>query len=93
MEREPHLQLVKVWERPSPEATDYRVPIEQVEQTIRDACREADVAEIIGHSYRWQRSLSILEGEGLPVRDFPQSIARDAPPPRPVSPPRPATPS
>ncbi len=76
VEREPHLQLVKVWARPSPEATDYRVPIEQVEQTIRDACREWDVAEIICDSYRWQRSLSILEGEGLPVRDFPQSIAR-----------------
>jgi phage terminase large subunit-like protein len=47
-----------------------------VEQALRDACKRWDVVEIACDSYRWQRSLAILEGEGLPVRDFPQSIAR-----------------
>ncbi len=76
VDREPHLQLVKAWARPDPRDTDYRVPIEQVEQAVRDACREWDVAEIACDTYRWQRSLSILEAEALPVRDFPQSVTR-----------------
>ncbi len=72
----PHVQLVRWWGRPDPKDTTYRVPIPEVEQAIRDACRRWDVAEVACDSYRWQRSLSLLEGEGLPVRDFPQSISR-----------------
>ena len=72
----PHVQLVRVWARPDPKDTTYRIPIPEVEQAIRDACKRWDVAEIACDSYRWQRSLSILEAEGLPVKDFPQSITR-----------------
>lgn len=72
----PHVQLVQWWGRPDPKDTSYRVPIPAVEQALRDACRRWDVAEIACDSYRWQRSLSLLEGEGLPVKDFPQSISR-----------------
>jgi phage terminase large subunit-like protein len=73
---QPHVQLVRWWGRPDPKDTDYRIPIPEVEQALRDACARWNVVEIACDSYRWQRSLSILEGEGLPVKDFPQSIAR-----------------
>jgi phage terminase large subunit-like protein len=73
---QPHVQLVQWWGRPDPKDTAYVIPIPLVEQAIRDACAKWNVTEIACDSYRWQRSLSILESEGLPVRDFPQSIAR-----------------
>jgi phage terminase large subunit-like protein len=72
----PRVQLVSWWGRPDPKDTTYRVPILEVEQALRDACRRWDVTEIACDSYRWQRSLSVLESEGLPVKDFPQSISR-----------------
>lgn len=72
----PHVQLVRWWGRPDLKDTSYRIPIPEVEQTLRDLCKRWDVAEIACDSYRWQRSLSLLEGEGLPVKDFPQSISR-----------------
>ena len=72
----PHLQLVRVWARPDPKDTTYRVPILEVEQAIRDACARWDVVEIACDSYRWQRSLAVLESEGLPVKDFPQTVSR-----------------
>ena len=72
----PCLQLVRYWARPDPKDTAYRIPIPKVEQALRDACRKWDVAEIACDSYRWQRSLSLLESEGLPVKDYPQSISR-----------------
>jgi phage terminase large subunit-like protein len=72
----PHVQLVQWWGRPDLGDTDYRVPILDVEQALRDACRRWDVVEIAADSYRWQRSLAVLEADGLPVKDFPQSITR-----------------
>ncbi len=72
----PHIQLVKWWGRPDPKDTEYRVPILEVEQAIRDACRRWDVVEVCCDSYRWQRSIAVLEGEGLPMRDFPQTVSR-----------------
>jgi phage terminase large subunit-like protein len=72
----PHLQIVQWWGRPDPKDTEYRVPILEVETAIREACRRWDVAEIACDSYRWQRSLAILEADGLPVKDFPQTVSR-----------------
>lgn len=72
----PHVQLVRWWGRPDPNDTEYRVPILEVEQAIREACRRWDVVEIAADSYRWQRSLAVLEADGLPVKDFPQSVTR-----------------
>lgn len=72
----PHVQLVAWWGRPDPKDTAYRVPVLEVESAIRDACARWDVAEIAADTCRWQRSMAVLEADGLPVREFPQTVTR-----------------
>ena len=72
----PHIDIVRVWVRPPEADSTWRVPILEVEQAIRDACVRWDVKEIAADEYRWQRSLAVLESEGLPVVKFPQTISR-----------------
>ena len=71
----PHMDKVRVWQRPNGDDT-YRVPVAEVEQEIRLACRKWNVVEIIADPFRWTRSLQILESEKLPVVEFPHSPAR-----------------
>ena len=71
----PHFDVLRVWERPADDAT-YRVPVAEVEQTIRDACRRWQVIEIIADPFRWTRTLQALEAERLPVVEFPHSPSR-----------------
>ena len=71
----PHFDVLAVWERP-PGDEDYRVPIAEVEQTIREACRRYRVVEIIADPFRWTRTLQALESEKLPVVEFPHSPSR-----------------
>ncbi|MDG4669192.1 terminase TerL endonuclease subunit, partial [Mycobacterium sp. 236(2023)] len=73
---QPHLDVVQVWARPNYSDTEWKVPILEVEQAIRDACRRWIVKEIAADDYRWQRSLAVLESEGLPVVKFPQTVSR-----------------
>jgi phage terminase large subunit-like protein len=75
----PHVQVVAAWERPSPAAADWQVPIIDVEDSIRAACRRWQVREVVCDPFRWARSYQVLEGEGLPVVEFPQSPARMTP--------------
>lgn len=72
---EPHFDVLRVWQRPAGDES-YRVPIAEVEQTIRDACRRWQVAEIIADPFRWTRTLQALEAERLPVVEFPHSPSR-----------------
>ena len=74
----PHLAVAGLWERISTEE-DWRVPILDVEDTIRAACLRWQVVEITADPARWARSLEVLELEGLPVAQFPQSPARMTP--------------
>lgn len=71
----PHMDKVRVWQRPNGDDT-YRVPVAEVEQEIRNACRRWNVVEIIADPFRWTRTLQILEAEKLPVVEFPHSPAR-----------------
>jgi phage terminase large subunit-like protein len=76
----PHIQVVDCWERPEGAAADHwRVPVESVEEVIRESCRRWKVKEIIADEFRWERSLQILESDGLPVVRMPQTAARMAP--------------
>jgi phage terminase large subunit-like protein len=74
----PHIHLVALWEAPEG-SRDWRVPVVEVEDAIRAACRRWRVLEVAADPYRWQRSLELLDGEGIPVGEFPQSPARMGP--------------
>lgn len=77
VESVPHIQPVAIWEpqgRP-----DFRVPIADVEQALRDACRRWHVVEVACDPFRWQKSLQALQAEGLPMAEFGQTRARMTP--------------
>lgn len=71
----PHFDVIAVWERP-PGDDEYRVPVADVEQAIRDACRRWTVVEVIADPFRWTRTLQALEAERFPVVEFPHSPPR-----------------
>jgi phage terminase large subunit-like protein len=78
VEPRPHVELVELWEAPEG-ARDWRVPIVAVEDAIRAACRRWRVVEVAADPYRWARSLELLDGEGIPVGEYPQGPARMGP--------------
>jgi phage terminase large subunit-like protein len=75
----PHIEVVEVWERPEERGDDWQVPILDVEDAIRNACRKWQVREVACDPYRWARTFQVLESEGLPVVEFPQSSSRMTP--------------
>lgn len=75
----PHQFPVAVWEKPDGEAADWQVPVIEVEDSIREACRKFQVEEIACDPYRWARTFQVLEDEGLPVVLFPQTASRMTP--------------
>ncbi len=75
----PHLDVVRVWERPAGARPEWQVPILDVEEAIRAACRRWQVREIVCDPFRWARTYQVLEGEGLPIVEFPQTPARMTP--------------
>lgn len=72
---EPHVDKIQVWQRP-PGDEDYRVPVAEVEQVIRESCKRWRVLEIIADPFRWTRTLQVLESEKLPIAEFPHSPSR-----------------
>jgi phage terminase large subunit-like protein len=75
----PHVDVAACWERPPQAAEDWRVPIAQVEDAIRAATRRWQVRHIVCDPFRWARTFQVLEDEGFPVVEFPQSPARMVP--------------
>lgn len=75
----PRVEVVQAWERPAEASQDWAVPILDVEAAIRAACRRWQVREIVCDPYRWARTYQVLEDEGLPIVEFPQSPARMIP--------------
>lgn len=65
-----HLFVVESWEKKDTDEPDWRVPISEVEQAIRDACARWDVKEIACDPYRWARSMEALLDEGWPIVEF-----------------------
>jgi phage terminase large subunit-like protein len=70
----PHLDVVRLWENPG-----QQVPIVDVEDALREACRRWRVQTIVADPFRWARSLQLLADEGLPVEEFAQSPSRMTP--------------
>lgn len=75
VDQHPHFDVLAVWERPNGDES-YRVPVSEVEDKIREACRTWQVVEIIADPFRWTRTLQALEAESLPVVEFPHSPSR-----------------
>jgi phage terminase large subunit-like protein len=75
----PHIDVVECWERPVEAAQDWSVPIGDVEESIRRACRRWQVREIVCDPFRWARTYQALEDEGLPIVEYPQSPSRMTP--------------
>ncbi len=71
----PHFDVLRVWEKPIGDDS-WRVPVAEVEEEIRQACRRWQVVEIIADPFRFTRSLQVLEAERLPVVEFPHSPSR-----------------
>jgi phage terminase large subunit-like protein len=79
VEETPHVFVIKVWERPSDAPAEWQVPIVEVEDEIRAACKRWQVVEIACDPFRWSRTLQILDDEGLPILEFPQSASKMTP--------------
>jgi phage terminase large subunit-like protein len=77
--RPPHLDVVQAWEKPGDARADWTVPILEVEDAIRAACKRWRGREIVCDPARWARTYQVLEDEGLPVVEYPQSPARMVP--------------
>lgn len=75
VDAKPHFHTLAVWERPKGDDS-WRVPVEEVEETIRAACKQFEVVEIIADPFRWTRTLQVLGAESLPVVEFPHSPTR-----------------
>lgn len=69
IEDRPHMWVVDLWERPGKDTT-WRVPVADVEQAVRDEARSTPVREVAMDPFRWQRSMQILENEGLPMLEY-----------------------
>ena len=74
-----HVFVIAAWERPEGAINDWQVPIEEVEDAIRAACKRWAVREVACDPYRWARSMQVLAGERLPMVEFPQSPSRMIP--------------
>lgn len=70
VEERPHLWVVDLWEKP-PDAQHWRVSVSDVEDKMRSEARARPCVEVGMDPYRWQRSMSILEDEGLPMVEYP----------------------
>lgn len=75
VETTPHVEVIEWWQP----TLGNPVPVLDVEERIRGACKERQVASIVADPFRWTRSLQVLAGEGFPVLEYPQTPARLSP--------------
>ncbi|RUP03698.1 MAG: terminase [Mycobacterium sp.] len=70
----PHFDLLAVWQNDG--TPEWRVPVLEVEDTIRQARTRWNIRELVADPFRWGRSLHLLAAEGLRVTEFPWSPSR-----------------
>lgn len=75
----PRIDVVEAWEKPPESGNDWSVPIREVSDAIKAACKRWSVREIVCDPYGWPETYQNLEAEGLPVVEFPQSPSRMIP--------------
>lgn len=74
LEESPHLFVVEAWEKPAIGGDGWRVDILDVENAVREACGRWQVEMIGCDPFRWQRSMAVLQGAGLPVVEWPSHL-------------------
>ena len=74
----PHFDVLGCWEPPEG-AEDWTVPLHDVMDAIRQACKRFRVLEIVFDPFRFALVMQTLESERLPVVSFPWSPARVTP--------------
>ena len=74
VEQIPHVKLVGLWERN--DDPHWRVDMLEVERVIFDFAKNNQVTEIAVDPYRWARTMAVLQEQGLPVLEYPQSPVR-----------------
>jgi phage terminase large subunit-like protein len=70
VEAQPHIFLVRAWEKQPHDPIDWRVDSQEVEYEIFDFCSRYKVIEVACDPYRWQRSMQALEDRGLPIVEY-----------------------
>ena len=75
---DPWVKVLGLWENPG-NIPDWRVPRAEVKDAIRRACREYNVREVAWDEFQWLDAAEELEGEGIPVVIFPQTLTRMGP--------------
>lgn len=73
----PHLQVVGYWHGDGD--PDYEVSHAEVEGRVLELAREYRVREVTADPFLWQRTLQVLDDEGLRVTKFSQSAGRMTP--------------
>jgi len=75
IEEQPHVFLVKAWEKQTTDDDTWRVDPLEVEKSIFDACAKYNVKEIACDPFRWQRTMQVLQDAGLPIVEWPSTSA------------------
>lgn len=71
-----HLFLVKAWEKPIDADDSWRVDIQDAEFEIARFCASYKVREVACDPFRWQRSMEVLQDQGIPIVEYPSTSAR-----------------
>lgn len=74
----PHFDVLGCWEPPEG-AEDWTVPLHDVMDEVRKACRRFKVLEVVFDPFRFAMVMQQLESERIPVVSFPWSPARITP--------------
>jgi phage terminase large subunit-like protein len=75
----PFIDVAGLWVRPERAPEDWSVPIEDVEDAIRECAKRWRVREVVCDPYRWSRSMQVLAGERIPMVEYPQRPERMIP--------------
>ena len=71
-----HIFLVKAWEKPVDADDTWRVDIQDAEFEIAKFCGRYKVREVACDPFRWQRSMEVLQDQGIPIVEYPSTSAR-----------------
>lgn len=69
-EDKPHVFMIRIWEKQPTDDASWRVPTNEVEDTIIQFCQDHIVREVAFDPPRWTRTMDVLDELGIPVTKF-----------------------